>query len=120
MSAGDKATILAQVEKQSSGKRQALSTMGIPRSTYYRWRQGQPGTSRGRPWNRIIPDEERRILAVAREFTDLSSRQLSVWITDHEGFAVSESTVYRILSREGLVKRQEIQPAAANEYHTRT
>ena len=68
MSAGDKATILAQVENHPRGKRQALLTMGIPRSTYYRWRQGQPKTRRGRPWNRIIPNEERRILAVAREY----------------------------------------------------
>jgi putative transposase len=120
MSAGDKAKILAHVENQTRGKRQALMSLGIPKSTYYRWRRGQPRTSWGRPWNRIIPNEERRILAVAREFPDLSSRQLAAWITDHEGFAVSESTVYRILQREGLVKRQEIQPTAANEYHTKT
>jgi transposase InsO family protein len=60
------------------------------------------------------------VLAIAREYTELSSRQLSAWITDNEGFAVSESTVYRILRREGLVKRQETQLAAANEYHTKT
>ncbi|OGO33057.1 MAG: hypothetical protein A2Z29_01910 [Chloroflexi bacterium RBG_16_56_11] len=120
MSAGDKVKILAQVENQSRSKRQALLTIGIPRSTYYRWRQGQPKTLRGRPWNRIMPNEERRILAVAKEYPDLSSRQLAAWITDKEGFAVSESTVYRILKREGLVKRQEIQPMAANEYHTKT
>ncbi len=75
---------------------------------------------RVRPWNRVTPNEERRILAVAREFPELSSRQLSAWITDNEGFAVSESTVYRILRREGLVKRQETQLSAANEYHTKT
>jgi putative transposase len=120
VSAGDKDKILAQVENQSRGKRQVLLTMGIPRSTYYRWRQGQPKTSRGRSWNRITPNEERRILAVAREYPDLSSRQLSTWITDHEGFAVSESTVYRILRREGLVKRQVISPTVANEFHTKT
>src|SRR5271157_5220558 len=120
MSAGDKAKILAQVENQSQGKRQALLTLGIPRSTYYRWRQGQPVTSRGRPWNRITPNEERRIMAVAREYPDLSSRQLSAWITDNEGFAVSEATVYRILKREGLVKRQETQIMAAKEYYTKT
>jgi putative transposase len=120
MSAADKATVLAQVENQSRAKRQALLTMGIPRSTYYRWRLGQSNTLRERPWNRIIPNEDRRILVVAREYPDLSSRQLSAWITDHEGFAVSESTVYRILRREGLVKRQETQPTAANEYHTKT
>jgi len=57
---------------------------------------------------------------VAREFPELSSRQLSAWLTDNEGFAVSESTVYRILKREGLVKRQEMEIPAAKEYHTKT
>jgi len=124
MSAGDKAIILAQVESQSRGKRQALMALGIPKSSYYRWRRcdGLESHSgdRGRPWNRITPEEEDKILAVARESPDLSSRQLSAWITDKAGFAVSESTVYRILSREGLVKRQEVQLVVGKEYHTKT
>jgi putative transposase len=121
MSAGEKDIILAQVEKQSGGKRQALMALGIPKSTYYRWRRGQPDPGkRRRPWNRITSDEEERVLVIARESPELSSRQLSAWITDNEGFAVSESTVYRILRREGLVKRQETQLMAAKEYHTKT
>jgi transposase InsO family protein len=95
--------------------------LGIPKSSYYRWRRGQPDPgNRKRPWNRITPYEEDRILAVARESPDLSSRQLSAWITDNAGFAVSESTVYRILRREGLVKRMEVQLVAGKEYHTKT
>ena len=121
MSVGDRAKILARVESQSGRKCKVLGELGIARSTYYRWRQGHSETRRRvRPWNRITPNEERRILSVAREFPELSSRHLSAWITDHEGFAVSESTVYRILRREGLVKRQETQATAAKEYHTRT
>jgi transposase InsO family protein len=121
MSAGDKATILAQVENQFRSKRQTLTALGIPKSSYYRWRQRRADSgNRERPWNRITPAEEDKILAVARESPELSSRQLSAWITDNAGFAVSESTVYRILRREGLVKRQETQPAAAKEYHTKT
>jgi putative transposase len=121
MSAGDKALILAQVETQSRGKRQVLRALGIPKSSYYRWRQEQPDLrNQRRPWNQITPEEEGRILVLAREYPDLSSRQLSTWITDNEGFAVSESTVYRILRREGLVKRQETQIMAAKEYHTKT
>ena len=121
MSAGDKAMILAQVENQSRGKRQALMALGIPKSSYYRWRQGQPDSgNRKRPWNRITPEEEDKVLTVARESPELSSRQLSAWITDNEGFAVSESTMYRILRREGLVKRLEVKLAAGKEYHTKT
>jgi transposase InsO family protein len=121
MSTGDKAIILAQVEKQSRGKRQALMALGIPKSSYYRWRQGQLDSgNRKRPWNRITPGEEDKVLATARKFPELSSRQLSAWITDNEGVGISESTVYRLLRREGLVKRQETQLMAAKEYHTKT
>jgi len=120
MSACEKAIILAQVENRTGVKRQALLTLGIPKSSYYRWRRGQSSGNRKRPWNRITPEEEAKVLAAARESPELSSRQLSAWITDHEGFAVSESTVYRLLRREGLVKRQETQLMAAKEYHTKT
>jgi len=121
MSPAEKASLFNQVESQSRAKRRVLKDLGIPKSTYYRWRQGKPDKDkRRRPWNRITPNEECRILAVAREFPDLSSRQLSAWTTDNEGFAVSESTVYRILRREGLVKRQEMEIPTAKEYHTKT
>ena len=124
MSTGSKVIILAQAENKSRGKRQALMALGIPKSSYYRWRRcdGLESHSgdRGRPWNRITPEEEDKILAVAREFSELSSRQLAAWITDNAGFAVSESTVYRILRREGLVKRLEVQLVAGKEYHTKT
>jgi transposase InsO family protein len=121
MSTVDKVAIMARVETLTGRKRQALSELVIPRSTYYRWRQGQPDSgNRKRPWNRITPYEEDRILTVARESPELSSRQLAAWITDNESFAVSESTVYRILRREGLVKRQETHLTAAKEYHTKT
>jgi putative transposase len=121
MSAGDEAVILAQVEKQIGSKRQALMALGIPKSSYYRWRRGRNDSGkRIRPWNRLTPEEEDKVLVIAREYPDLSSRQLSAWITDNEHFAVSESTVYHILRREGLVKRQETQLMAAKEYHTKT
>lgn len=124
MSAGDKSIILTQVENQYGGKRQALMALGIPKSSYYRWRRcdglESHSGNRGRPWNRITPEEESRILTVAGESPELSSRQLSAWITDNAGFAVSESTVYRLLRREGLVKRLEVQLVVGKEYHTKT
>ena len=84
MSTVDKVAIMARVETLTGRKWQTLSELMIPRSTYYRWRQGQPDSSNcKRPWNRIIPEEENKVLAVARESPELSSRQLSAWITDN-------------------------------------
>jgi putative transposase len=127
MKAEDKSGVLAQVEVLSGHKRQALEELGVPRSTYYRWRQAAPSqglwldsVGERRPWNRLTPEEDARILAAARESPELSSRQLAAWITDNASFAVSESTVYRILRREGLVKRPEVQLVAGKEYHTKT
>jgi putative transposase len=126
MSSVKKAAVLCQVEALSGHKRQALVELGIARSTYYRWRQRQchnleiRSRYRIRPWNHITPEEEEKILTSAREFPELSSRQLATWITDNAGFALSESTVYRVLRREGLVKRPELQIVAGKEYHTKT
>ena len=60
------------------------------------------------------------MLAAAREMPTWRSRQLAAWLTDHRGLAVSASTVYRILRREGLVKRVEYQLAAGKEYQHKT
>jgi hypothetical protein len=59
-------------------------------------------------------------LEVAPEQTDLSSRQLAEWITDNKGFSVSESTVYRILMCQGLIKSLEMKMAAGKEFHNKT
>ena len=60
------------------------------------------------------------MLAAAREMPTWRSRQLAAWLTDHRGLSVSASTVYRILRREGLVKRIEYQLAAGKEYQHKT
>ncbi len=60
------------------------------------------------------------MLAAAREMPSWRSRQLAAWLTDHRGLSVSTATVYRILQREGLVKRMEYQLAAGKEYQHKT
>ena len=60
------------------------------------------------------------VLDVALEQTDPSSRQLAAWITDNKGFSVSESTVYRLLMCQGLVKSPEMKMAAGKEFHAKT
>ena len=80
--------------------------------------EGTEGTER--PWNRLRPEEEAVVLAAAREMPPWRSRQLAAWLSDHRGLSVSASTVYRILRREGLVKRIEYQLAAGKEYQHKT
>jgi len=126
MSAAEQSKVVAEVERHGRAKSRRLRELGIPRSTYYwwRWRQRQGSwkdtEGSGRPWNRLRTEEEALVLATAREMPAWRSRQLAAWLTDHQGLAVSGSTVYRILRREGLVKRAEYQLAAGKEYQHKT
>ncbi len=124
MSATEKSEVLARVASSALPKRKALGELGVPRSTYYRWlsRKEQQGLDDdvgggNPPWNKLTPQEIDFVLSAAREMPELSPRQLASWVTDNMGFSVSESTVYRILRREGLVKRPEMPLAVGKEYH---
>ena len=127
MSPQEQEEVLAQVEEADGGKRKLLAQLHVPRSSYYRWRSPQGPGKLGAssqdariPWNRLSSDEEAIVLATASKDPDLSSRQLAAWITDHQGFSVSEATVYRILGRAGLVKSPEMKLLAGKEYHRKT
>jgi len=128
MSTVEKAEILEKVSASPAPTRQVLQGLGVPKSTYYRWRArsrspNRPRGSPGRriPWNRLAGDEERTVLRVARSSPEWSSPDcIGAWITDHQGFSVSEATVFRILKREGLVRRLEIRKPAGKEYTNKT
>ena len=127
MSGSEKAEVLTRVASSPLPKRRVLRELGVHRSTYYRWlrRKNQHGLADhaggGKPpWNKLPSQEVDDVLTAARAMPELSCRQLAAWTTDHMGFSVSESTVYRILRREGLVKRAEVRLAAGKEYHRKT
>ena len=127
MSAAEKAEVLTKVTSSPLPKRKTLRELGIPKSTYYRWlrrkeHQGlEDHAGSGKPtWNRLTFQEVDYVVSAAREMPQLSCRQLAAWITDNQGFSVSESSVYRILRREGLVKSPEMQLKAGKEYHRKT
>ena len=128
MSAVEKSELLALVADTQLPHRRALAQLGLAKSTYYRWLRRQAegclhdkkgGSST--PWNKLRPEEELRILTQARASPELSARQLALQIIDSEGLYVSESTVFRILRREGLIKPAEIVGFKADkEYHRKT
>ncbi len=71
--------------------------------------------------NKLSSEEEEVVLANAIDWPELSSRQLALKITDTDDLYISESTVYRILKREGLIKPAEIKGCkTSKEYHRKT
>lgn len=130
MNVDEKMTLILAVEESGFKVIDALKRLDIPKSTYYRWRsklkrEGLTGLQDKRPvpknqWNSITPIEEKVILKVAEKKPELSSREISFSITDEEEFTVSESTVYRVLKREGLIRDTTIESfPAAKEYHSK-
>lgn len=59
-------------------------------------------------WNRLRPEEDQAILRAALAEPERSSRELACWLSDHAGFSVSESTVYRVLKRHGLIREVQL------------
>jgi len=128
VSAAEKRKILALVADSGLPRRRALIHLGLPKSTYYRWLMRQ---SEGRlqdkkggsyiPWNKLKPEEEAKIVTRARASPELSCRQLALKLVDDERWYVSESTVFRILKRGGLIKPADVVGfKAGKEYHRKT
>jgi transposase InsO family protein len=123
-----KLQILRLVESSPFTLRETLDRLDVPTSTYYRWRKQfrQQGTGglrdrssfKGRVWNELLPEEREKILEVADQEPEWSPREVACHITDRHGFSVSETTVYRILKRVGLVKPREVKTFPAGPEYT--
>jgi transposase InsO family protein len=126
----EKAALIALVRSSPLPRKQVLAQLGLPKSTYYDWCRRRQGRDQGlgdrpsgprSPWNKLRPREEQAVLALARASPELSPRELALQITDAGAFSVSESTCYRILKRNGLVKPAEVVGfKAGKEYHRKT
>ena len=119
-----KGDLIEKLESRRGRRSEILQELQIPRSTYYQWRKAYREDGIGglekvrlgrRIWNRLMAVEVERMLAVARLHPELSPRLLAVKITDEEDFAISESTVYRILKEKGLIYPRPLGEMPAQE-----
>lgn len=131
MSKHQKLDALRLVESFDLPTSSVLQRLHVARSTYYRWRRkfrslGTLGLQDNKPhprriWNQLLPEQNESILDVATLNPEWSCRQISLHLTDHKGFSVSESTVYRRLKACGWIPEPTIKrfPASA-EYKVKT
>ncbi len=121
MNASEKKEILELVTASSLPVRHALSRLGLAKSTYYRWLRHKDRNQPRQPWNKLSSEEEATVFAHAIDWPELSPRQLALKITDTNGWYISESTVYRLLKQEGLIKPAQTKGfKASKEYHHKT
>jgi putative transposase len=112
-SQSEKMEMIRMVEESNLSVRKTLEEMDVPRSSFYHWyrrylEQGYDGlrarSKRGlQIWNVIPAWEKQRVVEVAREYPEKSCREIACQITDHQGYFISESSVYRILKAHNLV-----------------
>ena len=112
-SAAEKHEIITLVEKSSLSARRTLAQLDIPKSTFYGWydrfvqggiealEDGTPAPKR--VWNKIPDQIGEGIVDLALKEPELSPRELAVTFTDHQGYFVSEASVYRLLKARDLI-----------------
>lgn len=109
----EKMEIINIIQQSELGVNRTLKELGIHKSTFYKWygRYQDAGYDGLAPkkrainshWNKIPDKHRQKIVEVALDLPELSPRELACHITDNIGFFISESSVYRILKRRGLI-----------------
>jgi putative transposase len=131
MSKHKKLVILRTIESFGLPVSKALQRVNVPRSTYYNWKRNfrlygfeglqDKSPAKGRIWNELLDEEREKVLEIAHFYPEWSSREIACHISDHCRFTVSESTVYRILKKNGLIKPADVKIfPASKEYVIKT
>lgn len=109
----EKMEIIRLVEASALSVKKILNELGVSRSTFYDWYRryleyGYDGLSNQKPtarkfWNKIPENVKEQVVDRALEYPEKSPRELAWFITDNEGYFISESSVYRILKACDLI-----------------
>jgi putative transposase len=131
LSAVEKIEIIKLVEQSPLGVKTTLDQLGIHRSTFYKWydsyiKFGESGLKSGASkqrviWNKIPQAIEHQIIEFSLENPTLSSREIAIRYTEVYQYFISESTVYRLLKKRGLLTAPSyVLLSAADEFENKT
>jgi len=127
----EKYEIIKLVDGSDLSANRTLKELGIHKRTFYNWYNryleggydGLAPKAKGRQqtWNKIPPEQQNQVIEEALEHEELSSRELAFHIVDQHKWYISESSVYRILKRAGLITAPaHIVLSAADEFEKKT
>jgi len=112
-SASSKYEIIRTVEESALGIGRTLEQLCIPKSTFYNWYDrylegGLDALCDRKPcpvavWNKVPKEQQKQLIDLALDETELSPRELAVRFTRDYGYFISESTAYRILKKHDLI-----------------
>ncbi|OVE79430.1 hypothetical protein BVY01_02500 [bacterium I07] len=130
-SQAEKMEIIRLVENSGLSVKQSLRELDISRSTFYNWYRryvdhGYEGLSdrKSSPkqfWNKIPETVKDQVVDTALEHPEKSPRELAWYITDHQGYFISESSTYRILKAYDLITSPVYLPVSARDtFHNPT
>lgn len=113
--------LVEEAVEAGASRRAAAKVVGLSVRSTRRWRK-EPAKGDGRagpktsPAHRLTEEERARVIATANspEFRDLSPKQIVPRLADRGVYIASESSFYRVLHAEGLMKhREHARPAQA-------
>jgi len=124
-SQSEKYEIIRLVEQSDLGVIRTLKQLKVNKTTFYNWyhaylKNGFDGLARKQSkskgtWNRIHDSDRDKVVEIALEKPQLSSRELAWHITDTYRYYISESSVYRILKANGLISIPAFRVSSASD-----
>lgn len=127
----EKYELIKLVEQSDLGVLRTLKELKLNKTTFYNWynsylEKGYDGLAR-KPskrqgtWNKINISDRNKVVEIALEKPELSSRELAWHITDTYNYYISESSVYRILKANGLISVPSFAIVSASDsFHDKT
>ncbi len=127
----EKYEIIQLVEKSDLGVTRTLKEVKVNKTTFYNWynaylERGYDGLARQASkrtgsWNGINTADRDKVIEIALEKPELSSREVAWHITDNYNYYISESSVYRILKANGLITTPSFRiMSASDSFHDKT